>query len=43
MIPSKTVVSKSCSLGDLFQNLFSDFLSIKKHGSGECGLRALLT
>ena len=34
------IISQECSLGDLFQILFTKFLSVHKHGSGEWGLFA---
>ena len=35
------IISQECSLGDPFQKLFANFLSLRKHGSGEWGLLAL--
>ena len=35
------IISQECSLGDPFQNFFSKFLSVHKHGSGEWGLLTL--
>ena len=35
------IISQECSFGDPFQNLFAEFLSILKHGSGEWELLAL--
>ena len=35
------IISQECSLGDPFQKLLANFLSIHKHGSGEWGLLAL--
>ena len=35
------IISQECSLGDPFQKLFENFLSVYKYGSGECGLFAL--
>ena len=35
------IISQRYSLGDPFQKLFVNFLSVKKHGSDEWGLLAL--
>ena len=35
------IISQECFLGDPFQKLFANFLSVNKYGSGEWGLFAL--
>ena len=35
------IISQECSLGDPFQKLLANFLSVNKHGFGEWGLFAL--
>ena len=35
------IISQECFLGDPFQKVFANFLSVYKYGSGEWGLFAL--